>query len=95
MNAKDGNQKSSTALPAVGWSVLCQNRRMALWRNRDLEDILGGKLEQWAITEAGLRNLVGEIPAEDEFVDYKSCRDFEKCGQNPTWNAKQERAICL
>ncbi|AHK35333.1 AlbA family DNA-binding domain-containing protein [Rhodococcus opacus] len=65
---------------------------MALWRNRDLEDILGGKLEQWAITEAGLRNLVGEIPAEDEFVDYKSCRDFEKCGQNPTWNAKQERA---
>lgn len=65
---------------------------MALWRNRDLEDIIGGKLEQGAITEAGLRKLVGEIPAEDEFVDYKSFRDFEKCGQNPTWNAKQERA---
>lgn len=65
---------------------------MALWRNRDLEDILGGRLEQGAITEAGLRKLVEEIPAEDEFVDYKSRGEFEKFSKSDAWNAKQERA---
>ncbi|QBJ96413.1 ATP-binding protein [Rhodococcus sp. ABRD24] len=61
---------------------------MALWRNRDLEDILGGKLEQGVITEAGLRKLVEAIPVESEFVEYKSCDEFKK---PPKTEFKQER----
>ncbi|WP_238774483.1 AlbA family DNA-binding domain-containing protein [Prescottella equi] len=61
---------------------------MALWRDRDLEEILGGKLEREAITEAGLRKLVEEIPVENEFVEYKSRGEFEKPA---TPKSKQER----
>ena len=66
----------------------CQNRRMALWRDRDLEDILGGKLEQGTITESGLRKLIEEIPVESEFVEYKSRGEFKK---RATAEFKQER----
>lgn len=58
--------------------ILCQNRRMALWRNPDLEDILGGKLEQGTITESGLRKLVEQVSVESEFVEYKSRGEFRK-----------------
>ncbi|WP_435084699.1 AlbA family DNA-binding domain-containing protein [Gordonia hongkongensis] len=70
---------------------------MALWSNPDLETILGGPLEQDAITEGGLRNLVTEVPAESEFVDYKSGTDLTKRPhQNPRWTSAQEhtRDVC-
>lgn len=43
----------------------------SLWRNRELEQIIGGPLEDGGITEGGLRRLVDEIPAESDIVDYK------------------------
>ncbi|MDP8017648.1 AlbA family DNA-binding domain-containing protein [Prescottella equi] len=46
------------------------------------------KLEREAITEAGLRKLVEEIPVENEFVEYKSRGEFEKPA---TPKSKQER----
>ncbi|WP_109523556.1 MULTISPECIES: AlbA family DNA-binding domain-containing protein [Nocardia] len=64
---------------------------MAIWRNRELEDILGGQLEQGTITEAAITKLAEEIPAESEYVDYKSKGEFKKPRDNPKWNVGQER----
>lgn len=63
---------------------------MALWSNPELETILGGPLEQDAITEDGLRNLVTAVPAESEFVDYKSGIGLITPDQNPKWTSAQE-----
>lgn len=70
---------------------------MAIWRNRDLEAIVGGPLDAAGFDEAGLAKLVDEIPAESEFVDYKSRLAFEKVSTDPKqWVIGQERAkdIC-
>lgn len=65
---------------------------MALWSNPELETILGGPLEQGAITEDDLRNLVTAVPAESEFVDYKSRIGLIEPDQNPRWTSAQEHA---
>ncbi|MFE0750875.1 helix-turn-helix domain-containing protein [Gordonia sp. NPDC058843] len=65
---------------------------MALWSNPELETILGGPLEQDAITEDDLRNLVTAVPAESEFVDYKSGIGLIEPDQNPRWTSAQEHA---
>ena len=65
---------------------------MALWRNRELEQIVGGPLDAGGMSEAGLRSLVDEIPAESDIVDYKSRLTLLKPDKNPKWPAPQELA---
>ena len=70
---------------------------MALWRNRELEQIIGGPLDAGGITAAGLQSLVDEIPAESDIVDYKSkltlLKQVPAEGQKKqSWTAQQELA---
>ncbi|MFJ2665703.1 helix-turn-helix domain-containing protein [Nocardia fluminea] len=65
---------------------------MAVWRNRDLEDLFGGQLAEAAVTAEGIERVVRGFPAESELVDYKSRLELTKVRSNPKWNAGQERA---
>lgn len=65
---------------------------MAIWRQRDVEALLGGvPMEQGAITEEGLRALVREVPAESEWVEYKSKHDILSKKPKPASATRPER----
>ncbi|WP_435593698.1 AlbA family DNA-binding domain-containing protein [Nocardia sp. bgisy118] len=65
---------------------------MAIWRHRDLEDIIGALLDSNGLTEAAILELVQQIPAESEFVDYKSRDEFKKPRGLKPWSMEQEHA---
>ncbi|WP_433678043.1 AlbA family DNA-binding domain-containing protein [Nocardia sp. CA-119907] len=65
---------------------------MAIWRHRDLEDIVGALLDSGGFTEAAILRLVQQIPAESEFVDYKSRGEFKKPRGSKPWSVEQEHA---
>ncbi|WP_216917699.1 ATP-binding protein [Nocardia noduli] len=68
----------------------------AIWRNRELEVIVGGPLAQGGLTAGGIAELVGAVRAESEFVEYKDKGDLWKNNEFKGFSAKQERAkdIC-
>lgn len=45
---------------------------MAIWRNHELEYLIGGPLDVHGLTESGLRRLIDNKVAESEYLDYKS-----------------------
>ncbi|WP_329405719.1 ATP-binding protein [Nocardia vinacea] len=65
---------------------------MAIWRHKDLEDIIGALLDSGGLTEAAILKLVQQIPAESEFVDYKSRDEFKKPRGLKPWSTEQEHA---
>ncbi|MFD6223386.1 AlbA family DNA-binding domain-containing protein [Nocardia asteroides] len=65
---------------------------MAIWRHKDLEDIIGALLDSGGLTEAAILRLVQQIPAESEFVDYKSRGEFKKPRGAKPWSLEQEHA---
>ncbi|WP_280470566.1 AlbA family DNA-binding domain-containing protein [Nocardia farcinica] len=72
----------------------------AIWRNRDIEQIVGGPLDKEGFSVEGIARLVESVPDESEVVEYKDKGGLQK---NPgsratgdTWNEQQEHAkdIC-
>ncbi|MDE1671000.1 AlbA family DNA-binding domain-containing protein [Nocardia gipuzkoensis] len=49
----------------------------AIWRNPNLEQLVGGSLDASGITEQGLRAIVKAFPAEAMQVEYKSHRNWD------------------
>ncbi|GAA1620978.1 helix-turn-helix domain-containing protein [Nocardia ninae] len=70
---------------------------VAIWRNPDLESLIGGGLDPLGFTEAGIRALVDTYPEEAMQIEFKSRRDWEKetdknNRKKDIWNVLQERA---
>lgn len=65
---------------------------MAIWRQPELEALLGGPLDAQGLTQGSIDRLVDEGAHESEVLDSKGALDPPTKGSRPAWLAEQEFA---
>ncbi len=65
---------------------------MAIWRQPDLEALLGGPLDAEGLTQKTIERLVDEGAHESEVLDFKGALDLPTKGPRPPWLPEQEFA---
>ena len=65
---------------------------MAIWRQPDLETLLGGPLDAEGLTQETIERLVDEAARESEVLDFKGALDPPTKGPRTAWLSEQEFA---
>jgi hypothetical protein len=65
---------------------------MAIWRQPELEALLGGPLDAEGLTQEAIERLVDEGARESEVLDFKGALESPPKGPRPTWLPEQEFA---